>query len=103
VSRQEEREKKGPTQDRCLQLRLYVAGDAPNSVEARANLEAICSQNLEPGTYELEVIDVLEEPLRALDDGILVTPTLVNACSSPVSIIGTLEDHDRVKQALGLK
>jgi circadian clock protein KaiB len=102
VSRQEEREKKRSTQDRCLRLRLYIAGDAPKSIEARANLEAICNQIREPGTYELEIIDVLEEPLRALDDGILVTPTLVSICSTPVSIIGTLEDHERVKRALGL-
>lgn len=85
-----------------LTLRLYVAGDAPNSVEALANLKAICRQYLEPDAYSLEVIDVLEEPLRALDDAVLVTPTLVRAAQPSVSIVGTLGDHDRVRQALGL-
>lgn len=100
MSRMEDKEKqsRGPR----LSLRLYVAGDAPNSVEARANLKAICRQALEPGAYDLEIIDVLEEPLRALEDGVLVTPTLMRVNSASVCIIGTLEDHDKVKRALEL-
>ena len=102
MSRKEEREKERQSGTPRLRLRLYVAGDAPNSVEARANLEAICRQALEPDAYDLEIIDVLEEPSRALEDGVLVTPTLMHANSASASIIGTLEDHDRVKRALGL-
>ena len=45
---------------------------------------------------------MLEEPLRALEEGIFVTPTLVGNHSRPVSIVGTLRDHQRVLQALGL-
>jgi circadian clock protein KaiB len=86
-----------------LLLRLYVADDAPNSVEAKANLKAICRRWLEPDGYELEIINVLEEPLRALEDGVLVTPTLKRASPVPVSIVGTLNDHGRVSQALGLE
>jgi circadian clock protein KaiB len=85
-----------------LTLRLYVAGDAPNSVEAAANLKAICSGYLEPDTYDLEIVDVLEEPLRALEDGVLVTPTLLRVSPQRLSIVGTLEDHRKVRQALGL-
>lgn len=86
-----------------LVLRLYVAGDAPNSVEAVANLRAICTRWLEADAYDLEIIDVLEEPLRALEDGALVTPTLMRTSSTPVSIVGTLSDHRKVRQALGLE
>ena len=56
-------------------MRLYVAGRAPNSVKAIANLEAICRQHLKDG-YKLEIVDVCEHPHRALSDGILVTPSL---------------------------
>ena len=48
-----------------LTLRLYVAGRAPNSVKAIANLEAICRQHL-AGAYKLEIVDVCEHPRRAL-------------------------------------
>jgi circadian clock protein KaiB len=103
LSRREGTEKQKPTHDARLQLRLYVAGDAPNSVQARANLKIICERYLEPGTVDLEIINVLETPLRALDDGVLVTPTLVAAASPHRSIVGTLEDHEKVKQALGIE
>lgn len=86
-----------------LVLRLYVAGDAPNSVEAMANLKEICNGCLPPEQYQLEIIDVLEEPLRALDDGVLVTPTLIKVSPPSVSIVGTLDDHDQVRRALGLE
>jgi len=102
VSGVEEMEKERQALD-PLVLRLYVADDAPNSMEARANLKAICSQWLEPEAYDLEIIDVLEEPLRALEEGILVTPTLMRISSAPVSIVGTLRDHGKVSQALGLE
>jgi circadian clock protein KaiB len=83
-------------------LRLYVAGRAPNSVKAIANLEAICQQYLKGG-YELEIIDVCEQPKRALTDGVLVTPSLAKVSPAPVSnIIGNLSDTGSVLAALGL-
>ena len=59
-----------------LQLRLYVAGSAPNSLRAIANAKAICDEHFASG-YGLEVVDLLEHPARALADGIIVTPTLL--------------------------
>jgi len=85
-----------------LVLRLYVAGDGPNSRQAVGNLKAICSRWLEPVGYQLEIVDILEEPFRALEDGVLVTPTLIADGSAPVSIVGTLSDHGAVVRALGL-
>jgi circadian clock protein KaiB len=85
-----------------LVLRLYVAGDGPNSKQAVGNLNAICSQWLEPGGYQLEIIDVLDEPLRALDDAVLVTPSLIVDGAIPMSIVGTLSDYGAVVRALGL-
>jgi circadian clock protein KaiB len=104
VNHEKSVDRKKDTTTRQLRLRLYVADDAPNSVEAVANLRAICDSQLERDAYRLEIIDVLEEPLRALDDGVLVTPTLIGVWSAsvPVKILGTLRDRNRVKQALGL-
>jgi circadian clock protein KaiB len=84
----------------CLHLRLYVAGNAPNSLRAIANTRAICDLHFAAG-HELEVIDLLEEPSRALDDGIIVTPTLVKFFPLPVQrLIGNLSDTDQVLLAL---
>ena len=84
-------------------LRLYIAGKAPNSVQAIANLEAICKEYLKHG-HELEIVDVLEEPARALADGVLVSPSLNKLSPLPgANIVGNLSDKARVLLALGLK
>jgi circadian clock protein KaiB len=81
---------------------LYVAGRAPNSVKAINNLEAICRRHLKGG-YKLEIVDVCEHPLRALTDGILVTPSLTKVSPGPGSnVIGNLSDTGSVLAALGL-
>lgn len=83
-------------------MRLYVAGRAPNSVKAIANLESICRQHLKDG-YKLEIVDVCEHPRRALDDGVLVTPSLAKLSPSPgANIIGNLSDTSSVLAAMGI-
>ena len=85
-----------------FRFRLYVAGEAPNSAQAQANLLALCQAHL-PGRHEIDVVDVLEEPERALADGIFMTPTLLKLSPSPSRrIIGTLHQTQPVLQALGL-
>jgi len=84
-------------------MRLYIAAGAPNSVKAVANLQAICKKHLLDG-FKLEIIDVLEFPLRALADGILVTPSLSKIAPSPgTKIVGNLSDRSNVLFALGIK
>ena len=86
-----------------VELRLYIANNAPNSLRAVANLEAICKEHLKD-KFRLEIIDVLETPLRALADGILVTPSLAKMSPSPAAkIVGNLSDRSSVLQALGIK
>ena len=83
-------------------FRLYLAGGAPNSVRALANLYAICHKHF-PESHRIEVIDVLKEPLRALAEAILVTPTVVKISPAPVQqIIGNLSEEEEVLRALGL-
>ena len=70
-----------------LVLRLYVAGQTPNSMLALANVQAALDGN----AHNLEVVDVLEHPERALDDGVFVTPTLVRLAPEPErTMIGSL-------------
>lgn len=84
-------------------LRLYVVGGAPNSVQAIANLEAICREHLKDG-HKLEVVDVLEHPRRALAEGVLVTPSLAKLSPLPAAnVVGNLSDKAKVLLALGLK
>ncbi len=83
-------------------LRLYVADSAPNSARAIANLAAICREHL-GDQFELEIIDVLEYPQRALADGIIVTPSLTKISPSPLArIVGNLSDTNSVLHALGI-
>jgi len=82
---------------------LYIADNAPNSARAVANLEAICKKYLK-NNFKLEIIDVLEYPLRALADGILVTPSLTKVSPSPgAKIVGNLSDKASVLRALGIQ
>ncbi len=86
---------------RPQKLRLYVAGHAPNSILAIANLKLICETHL-PTDHELEIVDLLEDPRRALADGIVVTPTLLRLHPLPVrKVIGNLSDASQVLLALG--
>lgn len=84
-------------------LRLYVAGQTPNSALAIANLSAMCEAHL-AGRHEIEIVDVFREPKLALADRILITPALVKLAPPPLrSIVGTLTDMTIVFQALGLE
>jgi circadian clock protein KaiB len=86
-----------------LVLRLYVAGNAPNSLRATANAKAICEEHLAT-RYQLEVVDLLKYPRRALDDGIIVTPTLLRIRPLPVQrMIGNLSDTNQVLLTLASK
>jgi circadian clock protein KaiB len=81
---------------------LYITDSGPNSVRAIANLEAICEEHLKDN-FRLEVIDVLEYPLRALADGVVVTPSLAKVSPLPAAmIVGNLSDKPDVLRALGL-
>jgi circadian clock protein KaiB len=83
-----------------LELRLYIANGTPNSTLALRNIQMFIDECL-PGSYTLEIIDVLKEPSRAIKDGILVTPSLVKLSPPPrVSIIGNLSDREKVLSAL---
>ena len=84
-------------------LRLYVAGQTPRCLAAFANLKKICEQHL-AGTYEIQVVDLLEDPKLSEGDQILAIPTLVRRLPPPVrKIIGDLSNTESVLVGLDLR
>lgn len=81
-----------------MQLRLYVAGNAPNSAAAVRNLQRLREAL---GDCEVEVVDLSQTPGRARDDGILVTPALVCLAPRRAVVLGNLSDSAAVLAALG--
>ena len=84
-------------------LRLYVAGNTPNSIAAFVNLKEICENHM-GGKYDIELIDLLRNPQLAAGDQIIAVPTLVRRLPHPVKkIIGDLSNRERVLVGLELK
>lgn len=89
--------------DEIWELRLYVAGQTPKSIEAFANLKKICETHLKD-QYRIEVINLLENPELAKGDQILALPTLVRKLPPPVKkIIGTLTNEEKVLVGLDIR
>jgi circadian clock protein KaiB len=90
-------------QDEVWYLRLYVAGQSPKSLRAFANLTTLCEEHL-AGRYEIELIDLVDDPSLARSDDILAIPTLVRRLPAPQRrIIGDLSNTQRVLVGLRLQ
>jgi len=84
-------------------MKLYVAGQSPKSVTAIANLRRICEENLH-GRYQMEVIDLYQQPQLAKGEQIVAVPTLIRKLPPPLRrIIGDLSDTERVLVGLDLR
>jgi circadian clock protein KaiB len=84
-------------------LRLYVAGQSPKSLKAYANLIEMCEEHLE-ARYDVEIVDLIENPQLAAGDEIVAIPTLVRRLPAPMrKVIGDLSDSDRVLVGLQLR
>ena len=91
------------TRSNFWELRLYIAGQTPNSIAAIANLKKICEDQLK-GKYRIEVIDLLKKPQLAKGDQIIAIPTLVRKLPPPVKkIIGSLAKTESVIVGLDLQ
>lgn len=85
-----------------LQIRLYVAGDAPNSVAAVSNLRTVVS-GLPDNEVDIEIVDVVQTPERGLKDGVFVTPMLVKLAPHPERrVLGNLQNRQQLLSALGI-
>ena len=85
------------------ELPLYVTGMTPRSARAIANVKEICEEYLK-GRYDLQVIDVYQQPLLAEEEQVIAVPTLIKKLPPPLRrIIGDLSDRERVLIGLDLK
>jgi circadian clock protein KaiB len=90
-------------QARRVTLRLYVAGMAPRSLQAIADLKQLCSSHLGEG-LEVEIVDIYQQPELAAQAQIVAVPTLVREHPLPVrKLLGSLEDRTAVGRRLGLE
>lgn len=83
-------------------LRLFTSGTTPRSTRALQNLREICETDLE-GNYELEVVDIYQEPGRATESDIIAAPTLIKDEPLPIKrLIGDLSDRPKVLLSLAV-
>jgi circadian clock protein KaiB len=91
-----------PDDQRYL-LRLYIAGATPRSTQAILNIKRICEEYLQ-GRYELEVIDVYQQPVLAPGEQIVAAPTLIKQLPLPLrKFIGDMSDTERILIGLDLR
>jgi circadian clock protein KaiB len=84
-------------------LRLFVTGTTPKSARAISSIKAVCENKLE-GRYDLEVIDIYQQPELAKHEQIIAAPTLIKTLPLPLrKLIGNLSDVERVLAGLGLQ
>src|SRR5882724_6429944 len=91
------------TRGNFWELRLYIAGQTPNSIAAITNLKKICEDQLK-GKYRIQVIDLLKKPQLAKGDQIIAIPTLVRRLPPPVKkIVGNLSKTERALVGLDIQ
>jgi circadian clock protein KaiB len=84
-------------------LRLYVAGTTPRSQAAIRTVTAICEEHL-AGRYELEVIDIYQQPTLAKGEQIIAAPTLIKKLPPPLrKFIGNMADKEKILVGLDLR
>jgi circadian clock protein KaiB len=84
------------------ELKLYVSGASPRSGQAIANVRSLCEEYL-PGRYDLEVIDIYQQPAVAVSEQIVAAPTLIKKNPPPFRrMIGDLSNRDKILVALNL-
>ena len=88
--------------DEKLSLKLFVTGASPNSAKAVSNLKDICEKYFE-NRYELEIIDVYQQPTKASEEQIVALPMLLKFLPPPIKrFIGDLSDTQKVLKGLGI-
>ena len=85
-----------------LQLTLFVSGASPTSTQAVRRLRDLCDRHF-PSGYDLEIVDIYQQPEVVISRGVLAVPTLFKELPLPVRVlIGDFTDEPRVLAALGL-
>jgi circadian clock protein KaiB len=83
-------------------FRLYVTGASPNSLRAIDNTKKICEKHL-ADNYDLEIIDVYQQPVVAMDENIIALPLLIVKKPLPEKrLVGDMSDNEKLMRAIGL-
>ena len=94
--------KRGPLKRARYILRLYVTGSSARSLQAVQNLKKICDEHF-PNDYDLEVIDIYEDPKAARDEQIIAAPTLVKQLPRPLrKFVGDLSNTQKILVGLDI-
>lgn len=84
-------------------FRLYISGNTPRSATAIANVRRICEQYLAK-RYELEVIDVYQQPKETKTADLVVLPTLIKELPLPVQrFVGDMSNSEKIVVGLRLR
>lgn len=84
-------------------LQLYITGQTPRSLQSVENLRALCDKYL-PGQFDLEIIDIYQQPAMAKEGQIIAAPTLVKSMPLPLRrLVGDFSDKERVILGLDLR
>ncbi len=88
--------------DEVYILRLFVSGTSPNSVRAINNLQVICESHLKD-RYELEIIDIHQQPLLVRNEDVAAVPMLIKKAPFPKRrLVGDMSEKEKVLKGLGL-
>ena len=83
-------------------LELYVTGQTPRSLRAVANLRKVCEERLQDH-YQLDVVDVYQQPELAAREQLIAAPTLVKRSPLPIRrLVGDMSDRERLLAGLGI-
>jgi circadian clock protein KaiB len=94
---------KDTQQDAIYVLCLYVTGLTPRSQRAIDNIKKLCEENIK-GRYELEVIDIYQQPALAQESQIIAAPTLIKKLPLPLrKFIGDMSNKEQILVGLGVK
>lgn len=84
-------------------LRLYVAGMSPRSIQAIENVKRLCEETM-PGRYQLDIIDIYQQPIFAREGQIVAAPTLIKELPPPISkMVGDMSNKERMLVGLDLR
>jgi circadian clock protein KaiB len=87
---------------RVYKLRLYITGNTPRSQRSLLNVRSLCEKEL-AGRYQLEVIDIYQQPEMAREQQIIAAPTLIRATPLPLRrLVGDFSDRERVMAGLDI-
>lgn len=97
-------EKASKTADaRKYVLKLYITGSTPRSTKAIMNIKQICEEHLK-GRYELDIVDIFQQPVLAKGEQIIAAPTLIKKLPLPLRrFIGDMSDTDKILLGLDLR